>query len=75
MSKHDKNTYFFNKNGTRVDVRYNNIDSAIKIFKRKVNQEGVLRDLRKHEFYERPGEIKRRKRSESINRNRKLKSS
>jgi small subunit ribosomal protein S21 len=46
--------------GVSVVVRKNNIESAIRTLKRKVAQEGLLKDLQKHEHFV-PGTQKRRK--------------
>ena len=41
-----------------------NIDSALRRFKRKCSRDGIIGDLRKKEFYESPS-IKRKKKSEA----------
>lgn len=40
------------------------LDKALKKFKRKLRKDGILDDLRKHEFYEKPSD--QRKKQESI---------
>ena len=70
MSKHMK-TGFEGKKGLAVDVRNGNFDSALRLFSRKVKREGLMRELRSREFYERPSIIKRRKHAEAISRSRK----
>lgn len=37
------------------------IDSVLRKFKRKIKNEGILQELRKREFFEKPSEIKKRK--------------
>jgi small subunit ribosomal protein S21 len=37
------------------------IEDALKRFKRELRKVGVLREARKHEHYEKPSEIKKRK--------------
>ncbi len=37
------------------------IDSALKRFNQKVQQSGVLRQLKEHAYYEKPSEARRRK--------------
>lgn len=37
------------------------IDSVLRKFKRKVKNEGVLRELRSREFFEKPSEVKKRR--------------
>ena len=62
---------FDGKMGIAVDVRNNNVDAAIKIFLRKVKQEGLLRELKERSFYEPPSVVKRRKKREALSRARK----
>ena len=45
----------------RVSVRNNNIDAAIRVFKRKVTDSGILMDHRDKQFFE--------KKSTKLNRN------
>ena len=40
------------------------IEDALKRFKREVRRVGVLREAKKHEHYEKPSEIKKRKKQE-----------
>lgn len=46
--------------GVSVVVKKNNVDAALRSLKRKVAQEGLLKDLQKHEHFV-PGTQKRRK--------------
>ncbi|HHZ04237.1 30S ribosomal protein S21 [Acetomicrobium hydrogeniformans] len=39
------------------------IDDTLRRFKREVKKVGVLRDARKHEHYEKPSEIRKKKKS------------
>ena len=42
-------------NGTGITVRDNeNINQSLRRFKKKIEESGILDDLRKHEFYEKP---------------------
>ena len=41
-----------------------NLDSALRRFKRKCSRDGIVGDLRKKEFYEKPS-VKRKKKSEA----------
>jgi len=46
----------------KVEVRSNeSLDQALRRFKRKVEQEGLMKVLRAIRHYEKPSEIKRRK--------------
>lgn len=40
-----------------------NINQTLRRFKKKVEEAGVLEDLRKHEFYEKPTSVRKRKKS------------
>ncbi len=37
------------------------IDSVLRKFKRKIKDEGIMMELRKREFYEKPSDLKKRK--------------
>ena len=54
----------FNQNmkGTGVVVKeHENINQALRRFKKKVEDAGILEDLRKKEFYEKPTTTRKRK--------------
>jgi small subunit ribosomal protein S21 len=57
----------------QVFVRDNNVDQALKALKRKLQREGVFRELRLRRAYEKPSERRVRERAEAIRRARKLK--
>ncbi len=45
-----------------ITVRNNeNIENAIKRFKRLVQEEGILKDAKRHNFYEKPSERRKNK--------------
>lgn len=46
--------------GTRVEVRDNNINQAMRRLKKILQQEGVFKELRDRRFYEKPS-MKRKK--------------
>lgn len=73
MGKHFK-TSFEGKRGLTVEVRNNNVDGAIRLLGKKVKQEGLLRELRRRSFYEKPSVVRRRKEAEGVARWLKLKS-
>ena len=56
----------------QVFVRDNNIDQALKVLKKKMQREGVFREMKRRREYEKPSEKKVRERSEAIRRGRKL---
>jgi small subunit ribosomal protein S21 len=56
----------------RVLVRDNNVDQALKILKKKMQREGIFREIKKHGAYEKPSERRVREKSEAIRRAKKL---
>ena len=56
----------------QVLVRDNNVDQALRVLKKKMQREGVFREMRQREAYEKPSERKNRERGEAIRRARKL---
>jgi small subunit ribosomal protein S21 len=56
----------------QVLVRDNNVDQALKVLKRKMQREGVFREMKLHGHYEKPSERRIREKSEAIRRARKL---
>ena len=56
----------------QVSVRDNNVEQAIRVLKKKLQREGVIREMKLRKHYEKPSERKARERSESVRRTRKL---
>src|SRR5260221_14513577 len=56
----------------QVLVRDNNVDQALKVLKKKMQREGVFREMKLRGHYEKPSEKKARERAEAIRRARKL---
>jgi len=53
---------------TRVEVRRReDLERALKKFKTKIKKEGIIEELKKREFYEKPSQ-RRRKRQEAARR-------
>ena len=50
----------------KVDVRNGNLEQAMRVLKKKVQREGIIKDYRAKTVYEKPSERKRRKRKEGI---------
>ena len=48
-----------------VEVRHSNIEDAIKLLKRQVMKDGILKELKFRRFYEKPSVKKKRKRLEA----------
>lgn len=56
----------------QVFVRDNNVDQALKALKRKMQREGIIREMKRRKAYEKPSERKNREKAEAIRRARKL---
>ena len=56
----------------QVLVRDNNVDQALRILKKKMQREGVFREMKRRRFYEKPSEKAAREEGEAIRRARKL---
>ena len=56
----------------QVSVRDNNVDQALKVLKKKMQREGLFREMRQRKFYEKPSEKRAREKGEAIRRARKL---
>jgi small subunit ribosomal protein S21 len=56
----------------QVLVRDNNVDQALKALKKKMQREGLFREMRLRDFYEKPSERRARQKAEAIRRARKL---
>ena len=55
----------------QVFVRDNNIEQALRILKRKMQREGVFREMRRRRFYEKPSDRASREKAEAIRRSHK----
>lgn len=47
-----------------VKQDYESIDRALRRFKKQVLKEGMLQEYKKHMFYEKPGEMRRRRKKQ-----------
>ena len=56
--------------GLSVKVYNNNIEGALKAFKKKVKESNLMMDLKKKAYYEKPSKIKREKKNLAILRQR-----
>ena len=56
----------------QVLVRDNNVDQALRVLKKKMQREGVFREMKQRRFYEKPSERSNRQKAEAIRRTRKL---
>jgi small subunit ribosomal protein S21 len=56
----------------QVIVRDNNVDQALKALKKKLQREGVFREMKLRGHFEKPSEKKVREKAEAVRRARKL---
>lgn len=49
--------------GGKVYVKDNNVERALRKFKKKIQTSGLLQDLRNKEFYEKPTSVRKRKKA------------
>jgi len=56
----------------QVLVRDNNVDQALRVLKKKMQREGIFREMKQRRAYEKPSERKTREKAEAIRRARKL---
>ena len=56
----------------QVVVRDNNVDQALKALKKKMQREGVFREMKLRRSYEKPSEKRAREKAEAVRRARKL---
>jgi small subunit ribosomal protein S21 len=56
----------------QVLVRDNNVDQALRVLKKKLQREGVFREMKLRRNYEKPSEKRAREKAEAIRRARKV---
>ena len=55
----------------QVLVRDNNVDQALRVLKKKMQREGVFREMKRRRFYEKPSTKAAREKGEAVRRARK----
>ena len=55
----------------QVLVRDNNVDQALRVLKKRMQREGVFREMKQRKYYEKPSEKRVREKAEGIRRARK----
>jgi small subunit ribosomal protein S21 len=53
------------RKGLYVEVRNNDVTRAIRKLKKLMNTEGMIKDMRKNEYYEKPSALKRREKAQA----------
>ena len=56
----------------QVSVRDNNVDQALRALKKKMQREGIFREMKLRRSYEKPSERRAREKAEAVRRFRKL---
>jgi small subunit ribosomal protein S21 len=56
----------------QVSVRDNNVDQALRVLKKKLQREGVFREMKLRRNYEKPSEKRAREKAEAVRRARKV---
>jgi small subunit ribosomal protein S21 len=56
----------------QVLVRDNNVDQALRVLKKRLQREGVFREMKLKQHFEKPSEKRAREKAEAIRRARKL---
>ncbi|MEW5705014.1 MAG: 30S ribosomal protein S21 [Pseudomonadota bacterium] len=56
----------------QVTVRDNNVDQALRVLKKKMQREGIFREMKMRRAYEKPSERRAREHAEAIRRARKM---
>ena len=59
------------KSGLYVEVRHDDVNKALRIFKKKVQEDGIIQEYRERQHYEKPSE--KRKKAKAAGRKRWLK--
>jgi small subunit ribosomal protein S21 len=54
-----------------IHVRDNDIDKALRVLKKRMQREGIFREMKLRRFYEKPSERKARQKAEAVRRARK----
>jgi len=55
-------------NGSMVEVRNDNVEKALRTFKKKIMESGKLMDLKEKEFFEKPTTKRRRIKNQQVRR-------
>lgn len=56
----------------QVIVRDNNVEQALRVLKKRMQREGIFREIRARSAYEKPSERRIREEAEAVRRHRKL---
>jgi small subunit ribosomal protein S21 len=71
-SRPDRALQLRRRAAVQVLVRDNNVDQALRALKKKLQREGVFREMKLRRNYEKPSERRAREKAEAVRRYRKL---
>jgi small subunit ribosomal protein S21 len=54
-----------------IEVKHNDVEFALRLLKKQLQKSGLLRELRRHQQYEKPSERRRRQKRTGIKNTRK----
>ena len=57
--------------GYTIEVGNNNVEKALRVLKKKLLKDGVMKELRDRQYYQKPSFKKREKKKENIRRHKK----
>ena len=57
--------------GYTIEVRNNNVEKALRVLKKKLIKDGVMKELKERQYYQKPSFKKREKKKESVRRHKK----
>ena len=57
--------------GYTIEVRNNNVEKALRVLKKKLIKDGLMKELKERQYYQKPSFKKREKKKESIRRHKK----
>lgn len=60
-----RNKEEFPKRGLYVEVRNNDVGRAVRRLKKLMNAEGMVKDMRKNEYFEKPSAKKKREKAQA----------
>ena len=49
-----------------VEVRHGNVEKAMRVLKKKLQKDGLMKEIKRRQYYQKPSEIKREKKKEGI---------
>jgi small subunit ribosomal protein S21 len=55
-----------------VNVRDGNVEQALRVLKKKMQREGIFREMKMRKDFEKPSEKRKREKAEAVRRTRKL---